>query len=57
VTKTFIWIGMFAGSTLGGFIPMLWGDGIFSAAGLIGSFVGALVGVYGGWKLAGATGL
>ena len=24
--KTSIWIGVFVGSTLGGLIPMLWGD-------------------------------
>jgi outer membrane lipoprotein SlyB len=52
MTKTFIWVGMFAGSTLGGFIPLMWGDGIFSFAGMIGSFFGAIAGLIGGYTLA-----
>ena len=52
MAKTFIWIGIFAGSTLGGFIPMLWGDDMFSAASIILSVVGAVAGCVGGWKLA-----
>lgn len=51
MTKTFIWLGIFGGSTLGGFVPMLWGDDMFSMAGMIGSFVGAIAGLFGGYKL------
>ena len=51
MTKTFIWLGLFIGSTVFGLIPMLWGDDMFSAAGLGLSFVGAVVGIFGGWKL------
>lgn len=51
MTKTFIWIGIFAGSTLGGFIPCMWGDDIFSVWSMVFSFVGAVAGLYGGWKL------
>jgi hypothetical protein len=51
MTKLFIWLGMFIGSTAFGAIPMLWGDDYFSAASIGLSFVGALLGTIGGWKL------
>lgn len=51
MTKTFIWLGVFVGSAAFGAIPMLWGDGYFSATSIILSFVGSVVGCLGGWKL------
>ena len=30
-----IWIGIFIGSTIGGFIPALWGDDLFSYSGVL----------------------
>ena len=56
MTKTFIWLGLFIGSTVFGLIPMLWGDDMFSAAGFGLSFVGAILGIFGGWKLGQAVG-
>jgi hypothetical protein len=29
-SRSFIWIGVFIGSTIGSLIPGLWGDGVFS---------------------------
>ena len=52
-TKTSVWIGMFIGSTIGSYIPSLWGAGMFSFSGIILSGVGALAGVYIGFKLGG----
>ena len=45
-TKPLIWIGMFVGGTIGGFIPMLWGGSGFSFSGIIFNAIGAVVGIY-----------
>jgi hypothetical protein len=50
--KSLIWIGLFAGSTIGSSIPMLWGDSFFSMWSVILSAVGALIGIWAGVKLA-----
>lgn len=49
--KQLIWIGVFVGSTLGGFVPALWGASAFSFSSVIFSFVGGLLGIYAGFKL------
>lgn len=41
-----IWFGIFVGSTLGGFVPMLWGGEMLSYAGVLLSGLGALVGLW-----------
>lgn len=46
-----IWLGMFAGSTIGGFVPELWGDSAFSLAAVFTSGAGALLGVWLGWRI------
>ena len=51
VSKTLIWIGVFIGSSLGGFIPSLFGADLLSYWGLIGSSVGGLLGIWAGAKL------
>ena len=45
-TRSVIWIGMFIGSTIGGFIPSLWGADVFSMSGIFWSSAGAIVGIY-----------
>lgn len=50
--RHFIWIGVLVGGTVGGWIPTLWGAGAFSIAGIIGSTIGGLVGIYFGAKIA-----
>jgi predicted MFS family arabinose efflux permease len=47
-----IWIGILIGSTIGGFIPDLWGADLFSYSSVLLSGVGALVGLLIGYKLA-----
>ena len=42
---------MAVGSTLGGWIPSLWGAGFFSFSGLILSSLGAIAGIYIGFKM------
>jgi uncharacterized membrane protein YeaQ/YmgE (transglycosylase-associated protein family) len=45
-----IWMGIFIGSTVGGMIPWLWGDGILSYSSVLLSAVGAIVGLWIGFK-------
>lgn len=46
-----IYIGLTIGSTLGGMIPMLWGDSAFSIASVLLSGVGGILGIIAGYKL------
>jgi uncharacterized membrane protein YeaQ/YmgE (transglycosylase-associated protein family) len=46
-----IWLGIFIGSTIGGFIPELWGAGVFSYSSVLFSSIGAFVGLWIGFKL------
>jgi hypothetical protein len=49
--KTLIMIGMVVGSTIGGYVPALWGAGAFSLASVLLGAVGGLLGIWGGFKL------
>jgi hypothetical protein len=51
MTKTFIWLGLLAGSTLGGCLPALWGADLLSVAGILLSVVGGVAGILAGYKL------
>ena len=44
--KPAIWIGMTVGSSVGSFIPSLWGAGVFSFSSLILGAIGAMLGIY-----------
>ncbi len=55
--KTFIWGGLFIGSSLGGFAPNFFGAGVFSMSSVIMSAVGGVLGVFIGFKLAKLFGL
>jgi predicted MFS family arabinose efflux permease len=46
-----IWLGILLGSCIGGFVPELWGAGLISYSGVLLSGVGALVGLWAGYKL------
>ena len=50
-SKTTIWIGMFIGSAIGGYIPMLWGGSLFSFSSIILTAVGGLAGIWLGFKI------
>ena len=49
--KTVVYIGLFIGSTIGGFIPALWGDSMLSLSAVFLSGVGGIVGIFIGYKL------
>jgi len=45
--KTSLFLGLILGSTIGGFVPGLWGDTSFLSFGaLLWSAIGAIVGIY-----------
>jgi hypothetical protein len=49
--KTFIWLFMFIGSGLGGYIPNLWDAGMFSMSSVFLTALGGLAGIWFGFKL------
>jgi len=46
-----IWLAIFIGSTIGGFIPALWDPDLFSYSSLLLSGVGAFAGLWIGYKM------
>ena len=44
--KSRFWIAIFIGSTIGGFVPSLWGGEILSYAGVLWSGIGAVAGLW-----------
>ena len=42
---------MFIGSTIGGFVPALWGAGFFSVSSIIFSALGGAAGIWLGFKV------
>ena len=50
-SKALVWIGATVGSVVGGLIPSLWGADIFSLAPLVFGSIGAIIGIYLGFKL------
>jgi uncharacterized membrane protein YeaQ/YmgE (transglycosylase-associated protein family) len=46
-----IWFGILIGSTIGGFIPDLWGAGLFSYSSVLLSAIGAFAGLWLGYKM------
>lgn len=49
--KSIIYIFIFVGSTVGSFIPNLWGAGFLSFSSIIFSAIGGLLGIWLGYKL------
>jgi hypothetical protein len=52
MTKKFIWGGFFVGSTIGNFLPALWGGDMISVSGFALSFVGGIIGMWLGYRVA-----
>jgi hypothetical protein len=51
MAKKLIFLGMFLGSLVGGYVPVLWGDSAFSMSSIIFSGIGGFLGIYAGFKL------
>ena len=51
MSKKAVWLGMTVGSTIGGFVPMLWHAGIFSFSAILLSMIGGLAGIWAAWKI------
>lgn len=49
--KTFIWGGLFIGSSIGGVVPWLWGDFGLSMNSVLLSTAGGILGVWAGYQL------
>lgn len=50
-SKILVYISMVIGSVIGGYIPTLFGAGLFSYSSILFSGIGAIIGVYLGYKL------
>lgn len=50
-SKQLIWVGLFVGSTVGSFLPALWGGDLLSFSSIIFSGIGGIVGIYLGFKM------
>lgn len=50
-TKTLVWICVTIGSLVGGYIPTLFGQSIFSLSSFIWSGIGSIVGIWVGIKI------
>jgi len=50
-STSLVWIGLAVGSTIGGFIPELWGASLFSFSSIWLSGLGGIVGIWAGFKL------
>jgi hypothetical protein len=46
-----IWFGMFVGSSIGGYIPTLWGASVFSLSSIGLSAVGGFLGIWLGYRI------
>lgn len=46
-----VWIGMTIGSLIGGYVPSLWGAGIFSLSGVFLTAIGGCLGIWAGYRM------
>jgi len=46
IPKWFIWFCLIIGSSVGAYIPMIWGGGIFSMSSIIFSTIGGILGIW-----------
>lgn len=44
-------LGMIAGSSLGGFVPLVWGGSLFSLSSVFFTVIGGLIGIFLAYKL------
>jgi uncharacterized membrane protein YeaQ/YmgE (transglycosylase-associated protein family) len=51
MNKLLIGIGMFLGSTVGSYVPLLWGTSVFSFTSIVFSVIGGLLGIWLGYQV------
>jgi hypothetical protein len=51
VNKLLIGIGMFVGSTMGSYVPALWGGSLFSLTSILFAMIGGIGGIWLGYQL------
>jgi hypothetical protein len=51
MSKKFIWVGFFFGSSIGGFVPAMWGGDLLSPWGIVMSLVGGIAGMWAGYRV------
>ena len=49
--KQMVWLGAAVGSTIGSYLPSLWGAGLFSFSSIILGAVGGAAGIIIAWKM------
>lgn len=50
-SKLLVYLGMFLGSIIGGYVPTLFGAGLISFSSVLFSGVGSIIGIWIGYKL------
>lgn len=51
MTKKLIFIFLFIGMTIGSYVPLLWGESVFSIASVLWSGIGGFAGIYCGYLI------
>jgi hypothetical protein len=49
--KGLIYFGIFVGGAVGSYIPVLFGQDVFSLAGILGGVIGSFAGLWAGYKI------
>ena len=49
--KRLVWVGILLGSTVGGYVPTLWGADMLSFSSILGSVIGGLAGIWIAYKI------
>jgi hypothetical protein len=50
-SKKFIWLGLFVGSFIGGYIPTIWRADALSFSSVVGTALGGFLGIYLGFRI------
>lgn len=49
--KKLIWLGVFLGSTIGSYVPTLWGADLLSISSLFWGAIGGILGIWFGYRI------
>ncbi|MFB2896275.1 hypothetical protein ACE1CI_25475 [Aerosakkonemataceae cyanobacterium BLCC-F50] len=51
MNKLIIGVGMFVGSTIGSYVPILWGASLFSLSSILFGGIGGVLGIFIGYRI------